>query len=222
MKIFTLTIKTKPHPPRMLIKVDIEKAYDTLNWDVILATLARMNFFFPYLAFLHQSLFQFHIFFALYQWLSYYLVPSFKGSETGRPSFSPFFHLILSYAKQLNLIPGFCHNLRHDFNHLIYAEDLIFITSATKKFDRNVKLCQNIYADLARQKPNQSKSEIYFPSWFNKIISYRIFSIMNFSSIETPFRYLGSLTSQKKKLANMQFIYMIDNINVAVANWDKA
>lgn len=28
----------------MLIKVDIEKAYDTIYWDVILATLIQMNF----------------------------------------------------------------------------------------------------------------------------------------------------------------------------------
>lgn len=31
-------------PSLMLLKVDIEKAYDNLNWFVILATLARMGF----------------------------------------------------------------------------------------------------------------------------------------------------------------------------------
>lgn len=34
----------KTIPSRMLIKVDIEETYDTLSWDVILATLVRMNF----------------------------------------------------------------------------------------------------------------------------------------------------------------------------------
>lgn len=34
----------KTIPPRMLIKVNIEKAYGTLHWDVILANLAKMQF----------------------------------------------------------------------------------------------------------------------------------------------------------------------------------
>lgn len=31
-------------PPRMLIKNDIEKAYNALNWSAIIATLTRMKF----------------------------------------------------------------------------------------------------------------------------------------------------------------------------------
>ena len=30
--------------PMILLKVDIEKAYDTIEWNVILATLKKMNF----------------------------------------------------------------------------------------------------------------------------------------------------------------------------------
>lgn len=32
------------NPPKMLLKVDIEMAYDALNWNAILATLTLMNF----------------------------------------------------------------------------------------------------------------------------------------------------------------------------------
>lgn len=31
-------------PPRMVIKVNIEKDYDSVSWEVILATLAKMGF----------------------------------------------------------------------------------------------------------------------------------------------------------------------------------
>lgn len=34
----------KSSPPRMFIKVDIEKAFDTVEWNTILATLHRMGF----------------------------------------------------------------------------------------------------------------------------------------------------------------------------------
>lgn len=33
-----------PLPPRMLIKLDIEKAYDMLTWITILAILTKMSF----------------------------------------------------------------------------------------------------------------------------------------------------------------------------------
>lgn len=33
-----------PVHPRMILKVDIEKAFDTIEWSVILATLCRMGF----------------------------------------------------------------------------------------------------------------------------------------------------------------------------------
>ncbi|XP_039140427.1 uncharacterized protein LOC120277636 [Dioscorea cayenensis subsp. rotundata] len=32
------------HPPRMIVKIDIEKAYDSISWAAILTTLTKMNF----------------------------------------------------------------------------------------------------------------------------------------------------------------------------------
>lgn len=32
------------YPPRMMIELDIEKAYDTLSWTSILATFTKMKF----------------------------------------------------------------------------------------------------------------------------------------------------------------------------------
>lgn len=43
-ELFHSLNQDKTIPPRMLINVDIKKVYDTLNWDVIFATLVRMNF----------------------------------------------------------------------------------------------------------------------------------------------------------------------------------
>lgn len=33
-----------PKPPRIFVKIDIEKAYDTIEWAAGLATLINMNF----------------------------------------------------------------------------------------------------------------------------------------------------------------------------------
>lgn len=49
------------NPPRMLIKLDIEKAYDTLNWSAILAIFIQ-NEFPSNLDFLDSDLFDFELF----------------------------------------------------------------------------------------------------------------------------------------------------------------
>lgn len=75
---------------------------------------------------------------------------------------------MLNKAKDLNLILGFCKDLNYDFNHLMYADDLILVTSATRRAARNIQLCMSIYYSLSGQKPNNAKSEIFFPVWLNK------------------------------------------------------
>lgn len=37
-------------PPRMIVKIDIEKAYDSLSLTAILATLSKMNFLNPWIS----------------------------------------------------------------------------------------------------------------------------------------------------------------------------
>ena len=46
----------RSYPPRMILKVDIEKAYDSLNWNAILATFARMGFPSPWIAWIRALL----------------------------------------------------------------------------------------------------------------------------------------------------------------------
>lgn len=41
------------HPPRMLLKFDIEKACDTLSWTVILATFSKMQFSGQWISWIH-------------------------------------------------------------------------------------------------------------------------------------------------------------------------
>lgn len=124
---------------------------------------------------------------------------------------------MLNLAKQLDIIPGFNNNLRYNFNHLMYADDLIIVTTTTRKSARNINLCLNIYHQLTGQKPNQLKYEIYFPNWFNERVSSCICSILNFNHGKILFKYLGVLISHKQ-IAISNFNSMIDNLNVVVAN----
>lgn len=157
-------------PPRMIIKLDIEKAYDTLNWSVILAILSKMNFPSLWLSWistcLHSCSFSLLINGNPSPWFS-----SSRGVHQGDPISSYPFILVsqiltnmLNFGLTYGMIPGFYSNLNHNFNHLMYVDDLIIVTQASRNTAHNINLCLSIYSNLTSQHSNLAKSEIYFPS----------------------------------------------------------
>ncbi|XP_039142228.1 uncharacterized protein LOC120279366 [Dioscorea cayenensis subsp. rotundata] len=128
---------------------------------------------------------------------------------------------IMNHAQSLGLIPGYSNLLTHNFNHLMYADDLILITTASRKVARNIVTCLNLYAQLSGQVPNKSKSEVFLPHWFNKWVSTRICSILKFKLGKSPFTYLGVLISPKR-LVVAHFDFMVNRLNASVASWGKS
>ena len=61
----------------------------------------------------------------------------------------------------MGMIPGFDFRLNLNFNHFMYADDLILATKTTRQAARNTNFCLSIYAQLSGQKPNVSKSVVF-------------------------------------------------------------
>lgn len=161
-------------PSRMIIKIDIEKAYNTFSWSVILVTLAKMNFPSNWISWIKTCLtstsFSFLINGHPTRWIS-----SSKGLRQGDPIFSYLFILVsqiltsmLNSSLNIGQIMGFNNNANSNFNHLIYDDDLVLIIRASRLAERNINHCLDIYGQLISQYLNVSKSTVYFPSWFNK------------------------------------------------------
>ena len=114
------------------------------------------------------------------------------------------------------MIPGFDRNFLYNFYHLMYVDDLILVSNASRRTARNIKLCLSIYASFTGQHSNISKYAIYFPDWFNKRVASSIRNILNMEIGHFPFNYLGVLISHKR-LA--QFQSMVDKINKILGLW---
>lgn len=89
-------------------------------------------------------------------------VKSSRGLHQGDPLSSYLFIIVaqnlttlLNFVMRIHMIPSFNHALRNNFNHLMYADNLILITQATRKSARNINLCFNIYKRLAGQCANK-------------------------------------------------------------------
>lgn len=118
------------NPPRMLVKIDIEKTYDTISQNAILATLIKMNFPDKWISqiktYISSTSLSILVNGIPYPWIK----PS-RGIRQGDTISSYLFILIsqnlssmLNFALRQNMIPGFNQNLNHNFNHLMYADDL--------------------------------------------------------------------------------------------------
>lgn len=153
---------------RILAKIDIERAYDTLSWTAIPATLTKMKF--PPLwilwikAFLTYVSFSFLINGQPFSWISFS-----RGVRQGDP-ISPYLFILasqnlttlLNFSLKNQMFPGFNSDLHYNFNHLMYADDLIIILHATRSAARFIKLCLSIYGQLTGQFANVLKFEVTF------------------------------------------------------------
>lgn len=150
---------------------------------------------------------------------------SSRGVRQGDP-ISPYlfilvaqnFSSIMNRALSMNMIPGFDCNLRSNFNHLLFADDLILITRATRSVARNIIVCLAVYSRLTGQCANLSKSQVFLPSWFNSRVASSICSILDLPLSTFPLLYLGILISPKK-LSVQSFSPMIDKIKSLCARW---
>lgn len=146
--------------PRMILKVNVEKAFDTIEWNVVLTNLQIMLFPERWISwiknYLSSASFSFIINGKHSNWIS-----SSRGVRQGDP-LSPLLFILISQtlttilnkACTLNLVPGFNCNLPKNFNHHMFADDLILVTSASRKVARNSLFCLNLYHKLTDQKPN--------------------------------------------------------------------
>ena len=89
--------------------------------------------------------------------------------------------VILNHARSLGMFPDFDTKLTNNFNHLMYAENLILISKASKPVAKNIKLCVSIYFKFISKNPNNSKSVIYFPKWLNKRLTRSISNTLDFN-----------------------------------------
>ena len=105
---------------------------------------------------------------------------------------------MLNHAMRLNMVPGFDHRLTSNLNHLMFADDLIIITRASRRAARNCRLCLDIYKKLTVQQSNLDKSSLHLSSWCNKKVGNAIRDILGIKVGFFPFKYLGVWISPKR------------------------
>ena len=103
----------------------------------------------------------------------------------------------------------------------MFADDLLIVTSATRRSANNILLCLNLYLGLTGQKSNLNKSAIYLPSWCNRRLANSIARILKIKLDSFPFLYLGVPISPKKLPLN-HFSYLTNRVSSLIHSWNHS
>lgn len=212
----------KASSPRICIKVDLKKAFDSVSW-----------------VFLEQALIYFGFPARFTHWImtcvssSYFSVlvngspngffPGARGLRQGDPLSPSLFVLCIEVLSRLlrNLKrPDFAYDpkcVALGLNHLVFADDLLVFARGDFSSVLSVKKCLDIFANWSGLSANPLKTGFYCGGIDDVLIS-DIVDCTHYQKEEFPFRYLG-IPLNSSRLTKAICAPLLDKIREHTRHW---
>ncbi|KAI3426756.1 GRAS domain-containing protein [Psidium guajava] len=212
-----------PYSPKCAIKVDFQKAYDTVNWDFL--ELVLLAFGFPRLfadlvmECVRSPKFSISINGELHGFFS-----SGRGIRQGDPMSPYLFTLVMeTFSGILDgqaTLPGFkffwrCKPTR--LTHLFFADDVLLFSEANMESVTLLKDGLQKFTAWSGLNPNDHKSEIYY-SGKSIALKNQLLEFLGFAEGKLPFRYLG-VPIVSKRLSKADCHGLVDYITARAQSW---
>ncbi|XP_074266898.1 uncharacterized protein LOC141590190 [Silene latifolia] len=211
--------------PRCLIKVDIKKAFDYIQWDFLSQMLTSLGF---------PPIFSKWIMDCITNtWYSFKInggiagfFPGKSGIRQGDP-LSPYL-FVLSMEILSRYLRILCDQMNVSYhpkcsklnlNHLVFADDLMIFVRGDVPSVVAVKDTLVKFALLSGLHANVDKTNIYFGGVYPELVS-EIIQATGFSKGQFPFKYLGIPLSTSRIFVNM-FDPLITKIQKKVFHWSS-
>lgn len=207
----------------ILLKLDIEKAFDKVCWASVLNVLRGMNFPEAWVGWVGSCIsspwFSCLINGELSHWFK-----STCGVRQGDPLSPLLFILVMQVFTCLindavirnRLTPFRCKQFR--FSHALYADDLIVSLRANSKSINSINRILAMFSRLTGLNINKAKSAIYFSSSASLAFKHTVCSNLDISSGSFPFKYLGAIISDKRVRVKDQ-LHLIEKARSRLAGW---
>ncbi|GKC89296.1 RNA-directed DNA polymerase, eukaryota, reverse transcriptase zinc-binding domain protein [Tanacetum coccineum] len=213
----------KGGPKRVAIKIDLQKAYDTINWKFLKCTLKEFGFHVKMVHWIMECVstagFTLNV--------NGKRIGYFKGGRgirQGDPISLYLFTLImemfsLMLQRQIERGPSFqyhygCKQLK--LLHICFADDLLVMCHGDTNYIRVIKKSLNEFSECSRLMPNNAKSTIFFRS-LNVEVKQEILNVLPFEAGKLPMRYLG-VPLISKRLSVKDCGSLLDKIKSKVKN----
>uniref|UniRef100_A0A2N9IDR3 Reverse transcriptase domain-containing protein n=1 Tax=Fagus sylvatica TaxID=28930 RepID=A0A2N9IDR3_FAGSY len=210
------------------IKLDMEKAYDMMEWSFLLHILKLLGFCDKWIELIRECISS-PSFSVLINGSPHDMISPSRGLRQGDP-LSPFlfilgtevFSRILITAEENHLFKGFtlartCPRV----SHLLFADDLIIFASANREGAKAIQKCLSKYQSWSGQKVNMNKSAIMFSKKVPRGAQRSICRLLHLSS--TPFhaKYLG-LPLSKESTITKTLESVVDKVSQKVQSWKSS
>ncbi|GAA0164487.1 hypothetical protein LIER_20108 [Lithospermum erythrorhizon] len=213
----------KSGAPRCAIKVDIMKAYDTLQWDFLWVVLKVLEYPVVFVNWLKACV--------QFAWFSVSINRNLNGyfkSERGvrqSDSLSLYlFIIVMDYFSEL--LKSKVATGDFDFHpryreigvvNINFADDLFILCRANEKSLKTVKRVLAMFGDCSDLKPNLAKSTCYFARIVD-MEEVRLSNIMGIPISALPVRYLG-IPLTTKQISSYDCRVLVDKVRNRIEGW---
>ncbi len=205
------------------VKVDFEKAYDSINWSFLGKILEWWGFSAQWCGWIRQCVENAKVA-VLVNGVATKWIKSKRGVRQGDPLSSYLFLLVAECLARMteeagsnNLIKGVGPAEHCRFSLIQFADDTLFFTEARKRYLRNLKFIWQLYEWSSGLKVNYTKTELFYSgSRANKGAS--LANILGCRHGSLPLNYLGMPLSDRK-LTKDDWFGVIDKLGRRIDGW---
>lgn len=210
----------------VLIKVDMSKAYDRLEWSFLIKVLKKFGFSSKFCDLILNCISN--------NWFSVQIqgcrlgyFKSYRGLRQGDPISSSLFILaqeafsrVLNFKMDMGDIGFFraATNLNIKISHLFFADDLLVFTNGKAKSLKNLSNLFKDYERCSGQMMNKAKSSFVCSNYIIGSRKRMIKHLLQVNYANLPLIYLG-LPLFKGRVKSCYFSELVDKIRGRVNNW---
>ncbi|XP_024195894.1 uncharacterized protein LOC112199065 [Rosa chinensis] len=207
------------------LKLDITKAYDSVEWDFLRAVLLKLGFHVHWVMLIMNCVHSVTFSVLVNGKPSAFFTPS-RGLRQGDP-LSPYLFLFVSdvlstlVQKACDiqwLIPLQITPSTPKISHLLFADDSLFFFEATSATASHLLFLLQTYGNASGQQINYSKSSLFFSPNTDTSLINTISATLGVTSVTNPGKYLGLPTIWGRSKVSA-LAYVRDAINRKLQNW---
>ena len=209
----------------MALKIDLEKAYDNLEWSFIRDMLIRFNFPLDIIDIIMSCIFTVSTSILFNGEALDPIYPS-RGIRQGDLLSSYLFILCMELLGQLiqekcslklwQPIKASRSGLA--FSHLLFADDLVFFARVDYINCGAIRDVMDEFCSVSGQSISESKSKVYFSPNVDRDTRESLCDILGFSSIPNLGKYLGFPLKHLRTSAQ-DFNFILDKVKQKLAEW---
>ncbi|WOL00311.1 hypothetical protein Cni_G09024 [Canna indica] len=222
-EVVDIVSRSKRKNPFFIINLDLEKAYDRVDWKALMGVCRLMNFPEKFIGWVKACLKAANYRCVLNGEQSE-VFKSNKGVRQGDP-LSPYLFIVLQelLSKLINRevekgnLKVFKYKGMH-ISHLLFVDDIIMVIKCCESSCRCLIEVLNFYGKVTNQRINYGKSEVFFPCEFPKKRKEVFSRMLGIKEGGLPIKYLGAYVDKGKISVNVQR-QMIEKAENRLESW---